>query len=142
MDWKAGLKAVIATIGTVGNYLFGGWDSMLLALVALVAIDYITGVAAAYVRRELSSDVGARGIVKKVGFFALVAIGHILDQTGGFDEPVLRTAVIWFLIANEGLSAVENLAAIGVPIPDAIRAALARVQDRRDASHPGGPGGE
>jgi len=125
-------KAATAALGTAATYLWGGWDGVLMALVVLVCIDYGTGVAAAWVGQRLSSQVGARGIARKIGIFLVVAVANVLDNTGGLGEPILRTVACWFYIANEALSIVENLGEVGVPIPDRLRQALAVLQDKYD----------
>ncbi len=98
-------------------------------LVAFIVIDYMSGVIAAYVGKRLDSRVGVRGIVRKVGFLVLVAVAHLLDQVTGLGTPVLKTATMWFLIANEGISITENLGEIGVPIPKSLQEALRRLRD-------------
>lgn len=118
------IKTVIVTLGTIATYLWGGWDAVLLALVVLASLDYVSGVIAAWHRRELDSRVGARGIARKVGMFLVVAVCNIIDQTGALGEPVLRTVATWWYLGNEALSIVENLADIGVPIPERILSAL------------------
>jgi len=129
------IKAILALGATALHFLFGGWSLPLQILVAFVVIDYICGFWAAFTRKELDSSIGARGIAKKVGFFVLVAIAHLLDQMAGMGAPVLKTATIWFLLANEGLSILENLGEIGVPIPKTLQDALRRL--KRDEK-PGG----
>lgn len=102
----------------------GGLDGFLYALIAFVVIDYLTGIMVAVLERKLSSEVGFRGISKKVLIFSLVAIAHIIDshliQTGS----VVRTAVIFFYLSNEGISIIENAARIGLPIPEKLKAVL------------------
>ena len=98
-------------------------------LVAVVTIDYITGLGAAFVGKRLDSSIGSRGIVKKVSFFVLVALAHLIDKGTGMSAPVLQTATIWYLIGNEGISITENLGEIGVPIPEALTKALKRLKD-------------
>ena len=98
-------------------------------LVAVVTIDYLTGIGAAFVGKRLDSRVGSRGIVKKVGFFALVSLAHLLDKGTGMSAPVLQTATIWYLVGNEGISITENLGEIGVPIPGALTKALKRLRE-------------
>jgi len=120
-------KLVLAGVGTGGIYMFGAWDVTLKALIALVVIDYLTGVMAAYVEKALSSEVGMKGIIKKVCIFLMVAIANIVDITTGLDEPYLRTAVIWFFIANEGLSALENMGRLGVPLPEFLKQSLQKL---------------
>ena len=122
------VKTVIATLGTIATYLWGGWNAVLSALVVLASLDYVSGVVAAWHRRELDSRVGARGIARKVGMFVVVAVANIIDRTGGLGEPILRTATIWWYLGNEALSIVENLADIGVPIPERILSALASLK--------------
>jgi len=122
------VKTVIATLGTIATYLWGGWNAVLSALVVLASLDYVSGVVAAWRRRELDSRVGARGIARKVGMFVVVAVANIIDRTGGLGEPILRTATIWWYLGNEALSIVENLADIGVPIPERILSALASLK--------------
>lgn len=126
-------RAAIALIGTVATYLWGGWDSVLTALIVLACIDYATGVAAAAVRQELDSSVGARGIARKVGMFVVVAAANVLDNSGGVGEPIMRTIACWWYCANEGLSILENVGEIGVPIPEQLRAAIARLRDGGEA---------
>ena len=125
-------KTIIAAVGTAATYLWGGWDAVFAALVVLACIDYVTGWAAAWVHRRLSSDIGRRGIAKKVGMFVIVAVCHLIDQLSDLGDPILRTAAIWWYIGNEALSIVENLGEIGVPIPGRLRQALAVLRDKHD----------
>ncbi len=117
----------LAGMGTLGIYLFGGWDAILSALVMLVIIDYITGVMAAYFEKRLNSEVGFKGIAKKICIFLLVAMATLLDSSSGLNEPFLRTAVVMFFIANEGLSILENSGRLGVPLPDILKQALEKL---------------
>ena len=126
------VKTAIAAVGTVATYLWGGWDAVLLALVVLASLDYVSGVVAAWHRKELDSRVGARGIARKVGMFLVVAVCNIIDRTGGLGEPILRTATIWWYLGNEALSIVENLADIGVPIPTRILSALVSLKGKEE----------
>ena len=121
------MKLVLAGAATGGVYLFGAWDIILQALIAMVVIDYITGVMAAYVEKALSSEIGMKGIIKKVCIFLMVAVANIVDISTGLDEPYLRTAVIWFFIANESLSALENMGRLGVPLPEFLKQALQKL---------------
>ncbi len=129
-------KAMFAVGATLLQFLFGGWSLPLQILVAFIVIDYMSGVIAAYVGKRLDSRVGVRGIARKVGFLVLVAVAHLLDQAAGLGTPVLKTATVWFLIANEGISITENLGEIGVPIPKSLQEALRRLRD--DEGPPGG----
>lgn len=118
------LQFVVAAVGGYIGYFLGGWDGFLYALVAFVVIDYLTGIMAAILEKRLSSEVGFRGIFKKVLIFSLVAVAHIIDsqliQTGS----AIRTAVIFFYLSNEGISIVENASKIGLPIPVKLKTVL------------------
>lgn len=107
-----------ALVGGLMGQVLGGWDGFLLCLTAFVIIDYLTGVLAAAAQKGLSSGRGFAGILKKILIFMVVAMGHLLDTAllGGAGAP-LRSAMIFFYLANEGLSILENLAVLGVPIP-------------------------
>jgi toxin secretion/phage lysis holin len=122
----------IATVGGWLGYFLGGWDGFLYALVTFVVIDYITGLMCAVLDKKLSSEVGARGIFKKVLIFTLVAIGHIIDKSVIGDGSVIRTAVIFFYISNEGVSILENAARIGLPIPQKLKDILTQLKDKGD----------
>jgi len=113
--------------GLLGWYL-GGLDVFLYALIAFIAVDYLTGVLRAVVEKRLSSRIGAKGIAKKVAIFLVVGIVHLADTylLGGTGAP-LRTAVIFFYISNEGISLLENTVAIGLPVPDKLKTILAQL---------------
>ena len=113
--------------GLIGQCL-GGWDGFLLCLTAFVVIDYLTGFLAAAQQQRLSSARGFRGILKKILIFIVVGMGHLLDTAllGGAGAP-LRSAMIFFYIANEGLSIFENLAVLGVPIPRRLKQVVAEL---------------
>lgn len=105
---------------------------MLFALVAFVVIDYITGIMCAVVDKKLSSAVGFKGIFKKVLIFALVGVGHILDTRVIGAGSVLRTAVIFFYLSNEGISLLENAGHLGLPIPKKLKSILEQLHDRSE----------
>ena len=112
------------------GYFLGGWDGLLYALIAFVAIDYVTGVMCAISNHTLSSEVGLKGICRKVLIFLLVGIGSILDAHVIGSGSVLRTAVIFFYISNEGVSILENAARLGLPVPEKIKVVLEQLHDR------------
>lgn len=120
MDFKDIFKYIVAVGGSLVTYLFGGWPALIQILVAFVIIDYVTGVLAAGVRGEISSSVGGRGIARKVLIFILVACGHLVDIALGTSE-IVRNAVIYFYIANELFSILENAGNIGLPVPDILK---------------------
>ena len=114
------------------GYFLGGCDGLLYALIAFVAIDYITGVMCAISDKTLSSEVGFKGICRKVLIFLLVGIGNIIDVQVLGSPGVLRTAVIFFYLSNEGVSLLENAAHLGLPVPDAIKTVLEQLHERAD----------
>ena len=117
--------------GWLGYYL-GGCDGLLLALVAFAAADYLTGVMCAVSDRKLSSNVGFKGICRKVLIFLLVGIANILDVHVIGTGSVMRTAVIFFYISNEGVSLLENAAHLGLPVPEKMKDILAQLHDRAE----------
>lgn len=127
--WK-NLQLVFAAIGGALGWFLGGFDGFIYALVAFVAIDYITGVMRAFIEKRLSSDIGARGIIKKVLIFTLIGIGHILDSQVLGNGSAIRTAIIFFYLSNEGLSILENVVAIGLPIPGRLKTLLEQLDSK------------
>lgn len=122
----------LAALGGFLGWFLGGVDGFLYALVAFIATDYITGVMCAIVERVLSSEIGYRGIFKKVLIFALVGIAHIIDQNIIGDGSVIRTAVIFFYLSNEGISIIENATRLGLPIPEKLRDVLEQLKGGGD----------
>ena len=114
------------------GWLLGGYDGFLYALIAFVVLDYLLGVMCAIIEKHLSSDVGARGILKKVVIFSLVGVAHIIDQNIIGDGGVIRTAVIFFYLSNEGISIIENATRLGLPIPEKLRDILEQLKDGGD----------
>ena len=126
------VQFVFTAVGGWLGYFVGGWDGLLYALVGFVVLDYATGVMCAISDHKLSSEVGFKGICRKVLIFALVGIGHILDTHVFGETGVLRTAVIFFYISNEGLSLVENAAYLGLPIPEKMKDVLEQLHSRSE----------
>lgn len=126
------IKLIFAAVGGWLGYFLGGCDGLLYALIAFVAIDYITGVMCAISDKTLSSEVGFKGICRKVLIFLLVGIGNIIDVQVLGSPGVLRTAVIFFYLSNEGVSLLENASHLGLPVPDAIKTVLEQLHDRSD----------
>ena len=124
------IQLIFTGIGGWLGYFLGGWDGLLYALIAFVVIDYLTGVMCAINDRTLSSEVGFKGICRKVLIFLLVGIGSILDAHVIGSGSVLRTAVIFFYISNEGVSILENAARLGLPVPEKIKVVLEQLHDR------------
>lgn len=126
------IQLVFAGIGGWLGYFLGGCDGLLYALIVFAVIDYITGVMCAINDRTLSSEVGFKGICRKVLIFLLVGIGHILDMNVIGTGSVLRTAVIFFYISNEGVSLLENAAHLGLPVPQKIKDVLEQLHKRSE----------
>lgn len=126
------IQAVFTAVGGWLGYYLGGCDGLLIALIVFVVTDYITGVMCAVVDKKLSSAVGFRGIFKKVLIFALVGLGHILDTRVIGDGSVLRTALIFFYLSNEGLSLIENAAHLGLPVPNKLKDVLEQLHKRSE----------
>jgi toxin secretion/phage lysis holin len=126
------VQLVFAAVGGGLGYFLGGCDGLLITLVVFAAVDYITGVMCAISDRKLSSEVGFRGICRKVLIFVLVGAGHILDTQIIGDGSILRTAVIFFYLSNEGVSLLENAAHLGLPIPKKLRDVLEQLHDRAE----------
>lgn len=123
------IKAVFTAIGGYLGYVLGGHDGFLYALVAFIAIDYFTGVMLAIIKKRLSSDIGFKGIFKKVMIFMIVAVAHTIDEYLIKSGGVIRTAVIFFYISNEGISILENSANIGLPIPEKLKEILVQLKE-------------
>ncbi|MCM8710837.1 phage holin family protein [Clostridium sp. SYSU_GA19001] len=118
------IQAVFAAIGGYIGWFLGGADGFMYALITFVVIDYVTGLMVAVLERKLSSEVGFRGIFKKVMIFTLVGIGNIIDVYLIKNGSAIRTAVIFFYISNEGISIIENSAKVGLPIPEKLKDVL------------------
>ncbi len=128
------IQLIFAAIGGWLGWFLGGYDGLLYALIAFVVIDYITGVMCAVSDHTLSSEVGFRGICRKVLIFLLVGIANILDVHVIGTGSVLRTAIIFFYISNEGVSLLENAGHLGLPIPKKLKDILAQLHDRADGT--------
>ena len=126
------IQAVFAALGGWLGYFLGGCDGLLYALLVFVVLDYITGIMCAINDHNLSSEVGFKGICRKVLIFALVGIGHLIDTQVLGETGVLRTAVIFFYLSNEGLSLIENASYLGLPIPAKLKDVLEQLHDRSD----------
>ncbi|MCL2636977.1 MAG: phage holin family protein [Oscillospiraceae bacterium] len=112
------IDGIIVIIGACIGYMFGELDELLTVLIAVTVLDYITGVLVAIVKKQFSSEIGFRGICKKIMMFMVVALAHIIDEHIIQSGSGLRTAAIFLFIANEGVSLLENAGAMGVPIPE------------------------
>ena len=121
--WSASIGAVL------GNFI-GGNDGLLYALIVFVVVDYITGVLCAVVEKNLASSIGFRGIFQKVMIFLLVGIANVLDTKILGAGTMLRSAVIFFYVANEGISIMENAGRMGLPVPEKMKGVFRQLHDK------------
>lgn len=126
------VKSWAAVIGAWVGYLFGAVDGLLYALIVFVVLDYATGVMRAIAERKLSSDVGFKGIFRKMIIFALVIVGNVIDTQVLENGSVMRTAVIFFYMSNEGISILENASALGLPVPKKIQDILKQLKEEKE----------
>ena len=125
-------KNILAGVCTVLSFLFGDMEGLMVALVALIILDYISGVIAAAVEKRLSSEVGAKGIAKKIFMLLIVALANIVDINVIGDGYVLKTVTVVFYICNECISLIENAGRIGVPVPKKLLDVLEQLRDKDD----------
>ena len=122
------IKGAIAALGGAAAYLWGPWDALINALIALVALDYVTGVICAAANKRLSSEIGFKGLIKKAVICALVALAGVADKVIPATNQAIRAAVILFYIANEAISILENAAELGLPVPEKLKAVLIKTK--------------
>ena len=126
------IQLIFTAVGGWLGWFLGGSFGLFYALIAFVVIDYITGIMCAVADKKLSSAVGFKGICKKVLIFFFLCLGHILDTRVMGAGSVLRTAVIFFYLSNEGVSLVENAAHLGLPVPKKLKEVLEQLHDRAE----------
>lgn len=126
------IQLVITGIGGWLGYFLGGFDGLLYALIAFAVVDYITGVMCAIIDKKLSSAIGFKGRCRKVLIFVLVGIANILDVEVIGTGSILRTAIIFFYLSNEGVSLLENAAHLGLPIPQKLKEVLQQLHNRSE----------
>lgn len=122
-------NSCVAVIATFLTYLFGTWDAAIGVLIVLMILDYITGVLNGYLTKTLNSEVGFKGLLKKFLILVVMIIAVMLDRLMNTGDWIFRTLVCYFYIANEGISLLENISLMGVPIPDKIKDALEQLND-------------
>ncbi|SDL21141.1 phage holin family protein [Natronincola ferrireducens] len=129
MNYKQIINTTIAALGTTLTYLIGGWDAILKILAVLMIIDYLTGLMKAYKNKNVASDIGFNGLLKKAAILLVIILAHQLDLVINGDTPIFRTIACYFYIANEGISVTENVALLGVPLPSGITEALNKLKE-------------
>lgn len=123
------IKGVVVSVGTGLTWFFGTWDTTLAVLVCFMVLDYVTGLLRAYVNKEVSSDVGLKGIARKAVIFVVLIVAVLLDRLLNTGNWVFRTLICYFYIANESISLLENCAGLGLPIPEKLKEALAQLKE-------------
>lgn len=128
------IKTLSDAVGAVLGFLYGEITGLFVAIIALMALDYVTGILCGIAAKALSSEVGFRGLVKKLMVLVIIAVGHLIDTYIIGTGSALMTAVILFFAANEGISILENAAKLGLPIPQKLRDILEqlRKEDKHD----------
>lgn len=121
------ISIILANVATILIYIFGGFDVALTCLIVAIILDYISGIIKAFTTKQLSSKIGIKGLLKKVGILCVVALSVLVDRITG-STGAIRTLVIYYFVANEGLSILENIAAAGVPIPASLKKALKTIK--------------
>lgn len=129
-------NSVIAFVCSVFTWLFGTWDTAIGVLILFMALDYFTGLVRAFIRKELSSDIGFRGLTRKMSILVVLIVAVNLDRLMNTGTWVFRTLVCYFYISNEGISLIENCASLGVPIPGKLLDALVQLKDGEKKGEP------
>lgn len=124
-------NAIVSAIATTFVFLIGGFDIAISCLLIAIALDYISGILKAFINKNLSSEIGLKGILKKVGILVIVMLGVLIDRVAG-ETGAIRTLVIYYFVANEGLSVIENLGEAGLPIPKKLKEALKALKKETD----------
>lgn len=124
------IDSIAGAVGAVLGFMYGEVNGLFWALIAFMALDYITGVIVAVIEKRLSSEVGFRGLAKKFLILVFVAVGHIADTYILGGTPAAMSAVMLFYIANEGISIVENASALGLPVPQKIKNVLRQIKSK------------
>jgi len=125
------MKVIFTVVGGFLGWFLGGFDGFLYALVTLVVVDYLTGVALAIYNKQVSSEIGFKGILKKIFIFILVGVGNIIDLYLLNETGPIRTAIIFFYISNEGISILENISKTSLPIPEFLKSILEKYQNNK-----------
>lgn len=130
---KTTINYVISTILTTVVYYLGGMDTAMKTLLILMVLDYVTGICKSIVNKKINSIIGAKGIIKKVGYLIIIALSFLLDGIVG-DTGAIRNLVVYFFVANEGISIVENWGAMGLPLPTKIMDVLEQLKNEKEGS--------
>lgn len=127
------IDSIAGAVGAVLGFMYGEVNGLFWALIAFMALDYITGVVVAIIEKRLSSEVGFRGLAKKFLILVFVAVGHIADAYILGGTPAAMSAVMLFYIANEGISIIENAAALGLPVPKKLTSIMEQIKNKSES---------
>ena len=127
------IKSALAALASLFVYLVGGWDTLAQALVLLMWLDVMGGLVQAFYEKRLNSSIMRRGLLRKSGYFAAIALAVLIDRALFQAQPAFRTLVLSYLCVNEALSVLEHLAAIGVPLPPQLKHALEKLRHDMDS---------
>ena len=131
------IKSALAALASLFCWLLGGWDVLAQALVLVMGLDVLGGLIQAFYEKRLNSSIMRRGLLRKTGYFAAIALAVLIDHALFQAQPAFRTLVLSYLCVNEALSVLEHLAAIGVPLPTQLKRSLEKLRkDLDDESHP------
>lgn len=125
---KINIDIIFSTLATFFIYFLGGWDMNIKVVIGVVVIDFITGILSAIKHKELNSKIGASGIINKIMYFLLISLGVLLDLVFNSDH-VIRNVCCYFVIANEGISIIENMVKCGIPVPSIIKEKLEQLKN-------------
>lgn len=137
LGWKG--KSIVASIASFITFLIGGWDTLAQALVLLMWLDVMGGLVQAFYEKRLNSSIMRKGLIRKSGYFAAIALAVLIDRALFQSAPAFRTLVLSYLCVNEALSVLEHLAAIGVPLPAQLKHALEKLRHDMDSNDQGQP---
>lgn len=126
------IKLGVVSLGTLFTWIFGAWDFPLITLVVFIFLDYLTGVIKGCINKELCSNIGLKGIAKKGSILIVILVATMLDRLLSNGSWMFRTMICYFYISNEGISILENCAALGVPIPEVLTKALKQLNNKND----------
>ena len=127
------IDSIAGAVGAVLGFMYGEVSGLFWALIAFMALDYVTGVIVAIIEKRLSSEVGFRGLAKKFLILVFVAVGHIVDTYILGGTPAAMSAVMLFYIANEGISIIENAAALGLPVPKKLTSIMEQIKNKSES---------
>lgn len=127
------IDSIAGAVGAVLGFMYGEVTGLFWALIAFMALDYITGVVVAIIEKRLSSEVGFRGLAKKFLILVFVAVGHIADTYILGGTPAAMSAVMMFYMANEGISIIENAAALGLPVPKKLTSIMEQIRNKSES---------